>query len=57
MISVDSTCNYGHRESFALFHLAAISQCNHHASAQIDGQLILFNQLCSNKAVAGDTIN
>ena len=51
------TRNYGYRASFRCCHLAAISQCNYHASAQNDGQLVLFNQLCSNKAVAGTTIN
>ena len=43
--------------SFTHFHLTAISQCNNHASAQIDDQLVLFDQLCSKKAVAGATAN
>ena len=51
-----STRNYGYKASFARFHLTAISQRNYHASAQIDSQLILFNQLCSNKTVNGATI-
>ena len=52
-----STRNYGYRASFTCFHLTTISQRNYHASAQIDGQLVLFDQLCSNKAVAGANIN
>ena len=39
-----------------VFHLTAISQHDYHASVQIDGQLVLFDQLCSNKAVAGATV-
>ena len=38
-------------------HLTAVSQCYYYACAQNDGQLVLFDQLCSNKAVAGATIN
>ena len=49
--------NYRYRASFRHYHLIAVSQCNYHASAQNDGQLVLFDQLCSNKAVAGATIN
>ena len=52
-----SARNYGYRASFRCCHLTAISQCNYHASAQNDGQLVLLNQLCSNKTVAGATIN
>ena len=51
-----STRNYGYGASFAHCHLTAVSQRNYHASAQIDSQLVLFDQLCSNKAVAGATI-
>ena len=49
--------NYRYRASFKYCHLTAISQCNYHASAQNDGQLVLFDQLCSKKAVNGATIN
>ena len=52
-----SARNYGYRASFRCCHLTSISQCYYHACAQNDGQLILFDQLCSNKAVAGTTIN
>ena len=52
-----STRNYGYEASFARFYQISYSQRNHHASAQIEGQLVLFDQLCSNKAVAGATIN
>ena len=52
-----SARNYRYRASFRCCHLTAVSQRNYHASAQNDGQLVLFNQLCSNKAVAGATIN
>ena len=38
-------------------HLTAISQHYYHACAQNDDQLVLFDQLCSNKAVACATIN
>ena len=48
-------CKYG--ASFSSCYLIAISQCNYHASAQNDSQLVLFDQLCSNKAMAGTTIN
>ena len=37
--------NYGHRASFECFHLTAISQGDQHASVQITGQMILFDQL------------
>ena len=52
-----STRNYGHRSSFARFHLAAVSQCDHHASVQIDGQVVLFDQLRGNKAMAGTAVH
>ena len=52
-----SARNYGYGASFRCCHLTAISQCYYHACAQNDGQLVLFDQLCSNKAVAGATIN
>ena len=52
-----SARNYGYKTSFGCCYLTAISQCNYHASAQNDGRLVLFDQLCSNKAVAGATIN
>ena len=52
-----SARNYGYGASFRYCHLAAISQCNYHASAQNNNQLALFDQLCNNKAVAGATIN
>ena len=52
-----SARNYGYRISFRCCHLTAISQLDYHASVQIDGQLVLFDQLCSNKSVAGATIN
>ena len=52
-----SARNYGYGASFRRCHLTAISQRNYHASAQNDDQLVLFGQLCSNKAVAGATIN
>ena len=48
-----STHNYGHGASFACFHLTAISQRDHHASVQINGQVVLFDQLRGNKAMAG----
>ena len=40
-----STYNYGHGARFEHFHLTAISQCEHHASVQIDSQMVLFDQL------------
>ena len=52
-----SARNYGYRASFRCCRLTAVSQHNYHASAQNDSQLVLFNQLCSKKAVAGATIN
>ena len=52
-----SVCNYGYRASFRCCHLTVVGQCNYHASAQNDSQLVLFDQICSNKAVAGATIN
>ena len=57
MFVTQSTRHYGYGASFTRFHLTAISQLNQHASAQIDGQLVLFDQLCSNKTVAGAAIN
>ena len=52
-----SARNYRYGASFRHCHLTAISERNYHASAQNDSQLVLFNQLCINKAVAGATIN
>ena len=52
-----STHNYGHAASFVYFHLTAISQHDYHASVQINGQMVLFDQLRSNKAMAGTTVN
>ena len=52
-----SARNYWYRASFRRFHLTAVSQCNYQTSAQNDGQLVLFDQLCSNKAVSGATIS
>ena len=52
-----SARNYGYKASFRCCHLTAVSQHNYNASAQNDGQLVLFDQLCSNKAVAGATIH
>ena len=52
-----SAHNYGYGSSFRHCHLTAVSQRNYHASAQNDGQLVLFDQLCSNKAVAGTITN
>ena len=52
-----SARNYRYGASFRCCHLTAISQRCYHACAQNDGQLVLNNQLCSNKAVAGATIN
>ena len=49
--------NYGYGASFRCCHLTTISQRNYHASAQNDGQLELFDQLCSYKTVAGAIIN
>ena len=49
--------NYIYRASFRYCHLTAISQHYCHANAQNDSQLVLFDQLCSNKTVAGATIN
>ena len=36
--------NYRHGASFVRFLLTAISQCDHQASVQINGQMVLFNQ-------------
>ena len=52
-----SARNYGYGASFRCCHLTAVSQCYYHVCAQNDGQLVLFDQHCSNKAVAGATIN
>ena len=49
--------NYRYGASFRCCYLTAVSQHNYRASAQNDGQLVLFDQLCSNKAVASTTIN
>ena len=57
MFVAHSARNYGYRASFRRCHLTAVSQRNYHASAQNNGQLVLFDQLCSNKAVSGATIN
>ena len=51
-----SARNYGYGASFRCCHLTAISQHNYDASAPKDGQLVVFDQICSNKAVAGATI-
>ena len=48
---------YRYGESFRHCHLTSVSQCNYHASAQNNNQLVLFDQLCSSKAVAGTNIN
>ena len=37
--------NFGYRASFAYFYLTAVSQHDHHASAQINRQMVLFNQM------------
>ena len=42
---------------FFFYWLTSISQYDYHTSVQIDGQLVLFEQLFRNKAVAGATIN
>ena len=52
-----SAYNYGCGASFRHCHLTAISQRNYHSSAQNDSQLVLFDQICSNKAVDGATIH
>ena len=52
-----SARNYRYGASFRHCHLTDVSQRNYHASAQNDSQLVLFDQLCSKKAVAGATIN
>ena len=51
------TRNYGYKASLIYCNLTTISQHNYHASAQNDSELVLFDQLCSNKAVTGATIN
>ena len=40
-----SICNYRHIASFARFHLTTVSQHDHHASVQINGQMVLLDQL------------
>ena len=45
MFVAHSMCNYGHIASFTHFHLTTISQRDHHASLQINGKLVLFEQL------------
>ena len=52
-----SARNYENGSSFRCCDLTAISQHNYHASAQNYSQLVLFDQLCSNKTMAGATIN
>ena len=52
-----SARNYGYGASFRHCHLTAVSRRKYHASAQNNSQLVLYDQLCSNKAVAGATIN
>ena len=49
--------NYGYIANFRHCHLTAISQRYYHGCAQNNGQLVLFDQLCSNKVVAYATIN
>ena len=39
------TRKYGHGASFAHFQLTTISKRDHHASVQIDGQMVLLDQL------------
>ena len=56
-IVAHSTRNYGHRASFVYFHLTAVSQNDHHASVQINGQVVLFNQFRGNKAMTGATVH
>ena len=51
-----STRYCGYRATFAHFHLTAISQHGHYASVQINGQVVLFKQLCRNKTMAGATV-
>ena len=53
---IHNTHKYEHGASFTHFYLTAISQHDYHASVQIGGQFVLFNQFCSNKAVAGATV-
>ena len=43
------TCKHRHGVSFARFYLTAISQSDYHASVQINGQLVLFDQLFRTK--------
>ena len=52
-----SICYFGHGASFARFHLTAVCQCDHHASVQVNGQVVLFDQLRGNKAMAGATVH
>ena len=52
-----SARSYGYGASYRCCHLTAVSQRNYHASAKNDGQLVLLDQLCSNKTVAAATIN
>ena len=49
-----NACNYGYRARCC--HLTAVSQRYYHAYAHNDSQLVLFNQPCRNKAMAGATI-
>ena len=57
MFFAHSTPKYRHRASFTHFYLTAVSQRDHHASVQINSQVVLFDQLCSKKAMAGATVN
>ena len=52
-----SAHNNGYRVSFRHCHLPDTSQHSYHASAENDGQLVLFDQLCCNKAMASAAIN
>ena len=40
-----STRSYGYGASFACFHLTSVSQRDHHTSVQINGKIVLFDQL------------
>ena len=40
-------------EQVLRFHLTSVSQHDHHASVQINGQVVLLDQLRGNKAMAG----
>ena len=47
----------GKKASFTDFKLTAVSQRDHHASVQINSQVVLFNQLQGNKAMADVTVH